>query len=320
MLDTPANQKAFPQLSSQHAGVGLPLARACAVLSLATGALVDLAVGPYQGKQTGETALLRQLYASLQAGEVAVFDRYFCSYWIFAELQAAGVEVCTRLHSQRHSDFRRGRRLGKYDHQVTWIRPKRPEWMSVEQYNRVAPALTLREVQFAVSSPDSRCQSLTVVTTLTDPEEYSKEQIAELFGYRWNVELDIRGFKQTLHLDHVACKSPQMVLRHLWVSALAYNLIRQVMAAAAARHQVLPRHLGFTLACQEILASWMLVSCGGGAELPGCAESMLARIAANTVADRPGRIEPRVLKRRRQRYPLMTRPRQELRLNILAPR
>lgn len=133
MLDTPANQQAFPHPRTQRAGVGLPIARACAVLSLATGALLDLAVGPYQGKQTGETALFRQLYGSLERGDVAVFDRYFCSYWILAALSQAGVQVCARLHQRRHGDFRRGQRLGPYDHAVTWARPARPDWMSPQE-------------------------------------------------------------------------------------------------------------------------------------------------------------------------------------------
>lgn len=318
MLDTPANQQAFPQPPSQRAGMGLPIARACAIVSLATAALVDLAVGPWQGKKTGETALFRQLQGSLQPGDVGIFDRYFCSYWMLAQLRQEGVQVCARLHQGRHSDFRRGQRLGKYDHLVTWVRPKRPDWMSREQYDRVPTSLTLRELRFEIASPGSRCQSITVVTTLTDPEAFPKQEIAQLFGYRWNVELDIRHIKQTLHLDHVACKSPDMVRRHLWVTLLAYNLIRKVMATAAAQHQVLPRHLGFTLACQEILAAWMLLSCGACRDLPGHWNHLLARIAANIVADRPGRIEPRVLKRRRHRYPLMMRPRQRLRQELAA--
>lgn len=318
MLDTPENQQAFPQVSSQRKGVGLPIARACCVLSLASAALLDLAVGPCQGKKTGETALFRQLRGNFQPGDVAVFDRFYCSYWILAELIQAGVQVCTRLHQGRHSDFRRGKRLGKYDHLVTWTRPPCPQWMSKEDYQRVPPTLTLREVRVEISSPGSRCQSLTVVTTLTDSKEYPKEQIAELYGHRWNVELDIRHIKQTLHLDHVACKSPGMVCRHLWVSLLAYNLIRKVIASAAAEHEQVPRHLGFTLACQEILASWLLIACGGCRDLRGHWEQLLARIAANRVGDRPGRTEPRVIKRRRHHYPLMTRPRHQASQNAVA--
>lgn len=173
-------------------------------------------------------------------------------------------------------------------------------------------------MQFTISSPGCRCASLTVVTTLTDPQLYPAEEIAGLFGCRWNVELDIRHIKQTLHLDHVACKSPAMVRRHLWVTLLAFNLIRKVIATAAELHHQLPRQLGFTLACQEILASWMLVSSGACRDLTGHWAGLLARLAANRVADRPGRIEPRVLKRRRHHYPLMQQPRRQLRAKLAA--
>ena len=312
MPDTPANQQAFPQQSTQAPGVGLPIARACAVLSLSTAAIHDLALGPYQGKETGETALLREILDGFEEGDVVVFDRYYCSYMMLAMLQLRGADVCARLHQCRRSDFRRGRRLGEYDHLVTWTRPARPPWMTPELYARIPETLTLRELQFDVLVPGRRTETITVVTTLTDPATYPKEDIAALYGYRWNAELDIRAIKQTLGLDHARCKSPAMVERELWVTLLAYNLIRTVIATAAAAHQKQPRRVGFTLACQTILSSWMLLSTGSSRDAATLWRSALRRIAANEVANRPGRIEPRVLKRRRQRYPLMQRPRREL--------
>ena len=164
--------------------------------------------------------------------------------------------------------------------------------------------------------PGYRVKTLTVITTLTDPALYSREDIAELYGFRWNVELDIRQIKQTLHLDHVRCKMPAMVEREVWVTLLAYNLIRKVIATAAAGHHKQPRQLGFTLACQSLLASWMLLATGACRDSHALCTMLLARIAANEVADRPGRIEPRVLKRRRHRYPLMQRPRAELQAEL----
>jgi hypothetical protein len=245
-----------------------------------------------------------------------VFDRYFCSYMMLALLQRRGVQVCTRLHQCRHSDFRRGRRLGDYDHLVTWTRPKRPAWMAEELYAQIPETLTLRELQFVVTEPGYR-KVITVITTLLDPQAYPQEDIAGLFGLRWNVELDIRSIKQALHLDHVLCKKPAMVLIHLWVTLLAYNLIRTLIATAAAVHGKQPRQVGFTLACQTVLASWMLLSTGVCRDVRGLWELALERIAANEVANRPGRIEPRVLKRRRHRYPLMQRCRQELKAKLL---
>ena len=316
MPDTPANQEEFPQISGQKKGVGLPIARVCTVTSLATAAVCDLAVGPYGGKETGENALLRQILGTFDKDDVVVFDRYYCSFMMLALLSQRGLHVCARLHQRRHSDFRRGRRLGPCDHLITWTRPQKPVWMSQEQYNRIPETLTLREVKFHVTVPGRRTRTITIVTTLTDPKAYSRQDLAELYGFRWNVELDIRHIKQALHLDHVRCKTPEMVRRELWVTLLAYNLIRKVIATSAIIHGKQPRHLGFTLACQSILASWMLFSTGSCRDSRAMYTMLLTHIAANEVANRPGRIEPRVLKRRRHRYPLMQRPRPQLRAEL----
>jgi putative transposase len=316
MPDTVENQEEFPQQKTQRQGVGFPIARACAVLSLATAAIHDLNIGPYEGKETGESALLRGILDGLKEGDVVVFDRCFCSYMMLAILRRAGVHFCVRLHQRRPGDFRQGQRLGKNDHLITWVRPERPPWMSEELYAQIPETMTLRELRFQVVVPGRRTESLTVVTSLTDPHTYPQEDIAALYGYRWNAELDIRDIKQTLNLDHVRCKTPYMVRRELWVTLLAYNLIRKLIATAAAVHGKQPRRLGFTLACQTVLSSWMLLAtgvCRNERELWSLA---LERIAANQVANRPGRIEPRVLKRRRHRYPLMQKPRQELRQEI----
>jgi hypothetical protein len=196
MPDTPENQAEFPQQKSQRPGAGFPIARACVVLSLATAAIHDLNIGPYEGKETGESALLRGILDSLKAGEVAVpsrlracFDRCFCSFLMLAILRLSGVHFCTRLHQRRPSDFRQGQRLGRDDRLVTWPRPKRPSWMPEELYERIPPTMTLREVRFQVTIPGRRTETLTVVTSLIDPETYSQEDIAELYGYRWNAEI-----------------------------------------------------------------------------------------------------------------------------------
>jgi putative transposase len=313
MPDTPANQAAFPQSSAQKPGLGFPIARAVGVLSLATAAIHAVAIGPYAGKQTGEPALLRTLLGHFGEGDVAVFDRCFCSYWTFAALMQRRAHVCARLHQNRAKAVGKHDDSHPYDRPVTWTRPARPQWMSPSDYEKIPGQLRLRELQFDVHAPGRRTGTITVITTLTDPTVYPAGDIAALYGYRWNVELDIRQIKQTLGLDHVRCLSPHMIRRELAVTLLAYNLIRKVIATAAAVHGKRPRRLGFTLACQEILSSWMLISTGDCRDARGLWRGMLRRIAAHEVANRPGRIEPRKLKQRKHRFPLMTRPRTQLR-------
>jgi len=314
MPDTPENQKEFPQQKAQKPGIGFPIIRVCVVLSLATACVIDGAFGPYSGKQTGEPALLRQLFGAFEAGDVAVFDRCCVSYMMLALLRSHGVDVCARLQQRRSGDLRRGRRLGKHDRLVTWQRPQRPPWMDEATYATIPETFALRMLRFNIVVPGRRTQSITVVTTLVDSQEYSAEAIGELYGYRWNVELDIRQIKQTLNLDHLRCKTPAMVRAEFWTTLLAYNLIRRVICTAAVRHGKAPRRISFTRTCATILAAWSTLSLGY--YHPKAMKILLEQIASLEVPDRPGRIEPRVLKRRRHRYPLMRNPRQKIKKRL----
>ena len=160
---------------------------------------MDVAIGPYSGKETGESALLRSVLKSLEREDIAVMDRYYCSFMMIALLLSQGTHVCTRKHHLRHSDFRRGKRLGKYDHIIEWTRPERPKWMAEETYAQIPKRLELREIRFNIVVPGRRTRSIDVITTLTDPTEYTKGEIAELYGFRWNSELDIRSIKESLN-------------------------------------------------------------------------------------------------------------------------
>jgi putative transposase len=189
MPDTPENQEAYPQPSSQEKGLGFPIARLVVLLSLATGMLEDMAMGPYTGKETGETALLRQLLGRLVSGDILLADRYYCSYFMIALLIELGIDFVTRVHQRREVDFRRGRRLGKGDHLVEWRRPERPDWMDQETYDRMPRWIQIREIHVHVHQPGFRVASLVVVTTLTDADQYTPDDIAELYGRRWLAEI-----------------------------------------------------------------------------------------------------------------------------------
>ena len=318
MPDTPENQAEYPQSRSQKWGVGLPIARCMAILSLGTAAVLDVVIGPYSGKETGETALLRTRLDSFSPGDLLVADRYFCSFFMIALLLGRGVQSCARMHQKRHVDFRRGRRLGKCDHIVTWTRPQRPQWMDRATYDAIPETLELRELRFDVIRSGHRTTVITIVTTLTDAEVHTKADLAELYGFRWNAELDIRAIKQNLNLNHVRCKSPEMVRRELWTTLLAYHLVRTTAAAAALLYDKRPRHISFTGTCQYSLASWTELARGRIA--PGkitvhCL-TMLRKIAECEVANRPGRIEPRVIKRCRHGDKLMQQPRRVLKKQL----
>ena len=190
MPDTSTNQEAYPQSSTQREGLGFPRLRMLLLLSLATGMATGMALAPCQGKETGETALLRQLLDRLKAGDIVLGDRYFCSYFMICLLQELGVHVVTRLHQKRTADFRRGKRVDAGDHIVEWERPDRPKWMDQATYDRMPASIQVREVEVKVP-PRKGCRPdvLVVVTTVLDGAKYTRDDLAQLYRRRWLAEV-----------------------------------------------------------------------------------------------------------------------------------
>ena len=316
--DTPANQQVWPQSRTQKPGVGFPILRMLVLVSLATAAVCGVAVGPYKGKETGETALLRALLDRFQPGDVCLGDCCFASYFMLALLLADGVDVVTRQHQRRRTDCRSGRRLSEGDHVATWQRPARPDWMDEETYAQMPETLVVRELKVEVALRGFRVERLIVVTTLTDAEKYPKEEIARLFRLRWHVELDLRNIKISLQLDDLRGKTPAMVRREIWVHWLAYNLLRKVMAQAALAQERLPRELSFAAALAAIVTAWDHATTADSALLSTLAALQRNVIARTCVGDRPNRVEPRAIKRRPKPHKLLTKPRAEARAELLC--
>ena len=309
MPDTPENQAAYPQLDSQAPGLGFPIARLLVVFSLAVGTVLEAAMGPYQGKQTGEQALLRRLLDRFRPGEIVTADRFHCSYWAIAALRARGVDVVLRLHQARTADFRRGCRLGREDHLVTWTRPAHvPGWMSRAEYEAMPRALTVREFRVRVRDRTRRVRELVIVTTLTDRAGYPAHELGDLFRRRWDAELYLRALKTQMHMEMLRTRSPAMVRKEVAVHLLAYNLIRGIMAEAARAAAVKPRQLSFTGA-QHTIRAFEAVHLYDPARITMDFPRLLELIGEKRVGDRPDRYEPRAVKRRPKPHPLLQMPR-----------
>jgi hypothetical protein len=310
MPDTAENQAEFPQHSLQKPGCGFPIARVVVLIALATGCVLDAAIGGGQGKRTGEMALLRGLHGRLRRGDILLADSYFSSFDEVVTLAGMGVDVVMRQHGGRVSDFRRGARLGREDHLGVWHRHRnRPEWMSREEFAALPRELAMRELRVRVDRPGFRSRVFVVVTSLLDPVAFGSGELASLYRQRWHAELDIRSIKQAMKMDVLRCKSPEMVRKEVWGHFLVYDLIRDVMAEAARRHDLVPRGLSFQGARPMIEGSRVELNRAESGAVAGLIEVMLGAIAALRVGDRPDRNEPRVRKRRPKAYPLMHEPR-----------
>jgi hypothetical protein len=320
MADTEANQKEYPQSRSQKAGLGFPILRFVVLLSLAVGTTLECAIGPCRGKNTGEQSLFRQMWEVFQAGDIVLADRLYDAYRDIALLKARGVDSVFGKKQTRRCDFRTGRKLGRDDHVVVWEKPKfdASRFSSREEWESLPEEMEIREVRVTVRRKGFKTRSVVIVTTLLE-EKYSGKALTDLFAQRWNCELDLRSIKRALGMHHLKCKTPEMVRKELWTYLLAYNLIRVRMAQAAAVHEVQPRTLSFTAAKNHIdNFARPLQTAACNAERTRIEAELLKAIATNRVGKRPGRKEPRAVKKRQQKYKYLTKPRTQARKGLPA--
>jgi hypothetical protein len=307
MPDTPENQARFPQQRAQKTGLGFPISRIVGITSLSTGVLLNAAIGRFNGKGSDEQSLLRTLLDTFERGDIILGDAFFATWFFILEMQARGVDLLMEQQGARRrvTDFRKGKRLGARDHLIALPKPKqKPGWMSQSEFDAAPESITVREL---------RAGGKTMVTTLLCSKTTPKSELKKLYKSRWNIEVDLRNIKDTLGMNILSCKSPEMVEKEIWIYLLAYNLIRWMMLQSALLADVNPRHLSF----KHSMQLWLIAA----PRMADCTREqrrlLLALIAEQQVANRPGRIEPRAVKRRPKAFPLLTVPRDQARQKVL---
>src|SRR5215471_8827853 len=295
MPDTAPNQASYPQPEAQRPGIGFPLARLTVLLSLATGACHDLAMAPYAGKGTGEKTLVRQLYDILKPGDVVLADALFDDYFIAWELRQRGIELVARAQYERVDT--QTVQSGPDGDVILWQRPNKPHGMKGEQYRTYPKTLRMRQVSVDARDKDNRVEQFKVITTILDAA-IDGGQIGALYERRWDGEVDIRSIKATMKMDVLRCKTPEMVRKEIWAHLLAYNLLRTVMAVAAAEKGIEPREISFKGAKQVVTAFAPKLEAAQPEQRAALIDAMLTTVAYHRVGDQPGRWEPRARKRR----------------------
>jgi hypothetical protein len=316
MPDTPPLQARFGQPGAQKPGCGFPVAHGLALVHAASGLVTKLLLAPLR---THDMSQVAKLHDELAAGDLLIGDRGLSSYAHFALLSRRGVQGVMRAHQQLLVDFtphrphvqpnqsrtrQRGlptsrwvKQLGKHDQIVEWFRPKRcPTWMTPAEYAKLPGSLMMRELRYEVKQKGFRVRSVTLVTTLLNPQRYPTEELAKLYQKRWSIETNFGHLKTTLGMDVLKCKTVAGVEKEATMFVLVYNLVRMVMRETARRQGVEVERISFIDALR-----W-LMSARSDSRLPNLLIHPL----------RPDRYGPRVRKRRPKSYPLMTRPRAEL--------
>lgn len=311
MPDTASNQRRWPQPRGQKRGCGFPVMRLVVLFSLSSGAALCWTWGSLR---VAERTLWRRLWRRLEPGDIVLGDRGFCDMAGLWLLGRRGVDCVMRLHQRRSVGVRTVRRLGRQDWLVEWIKTKScPKWMTPAQWAALPDTILVRHVKFTVPVKGWRTQTITMATTLLDAKVWPPRMLGEMYLRRWRCELYLRDIKTTLGMEVLRCKSSAMIRKELLMFMIAYNLLRALIAQAAAHRGVDIWSISFKGAV-DVLESF--AARGLPAE-PRLAEAIMARllecIAGRRLPWRPHRAELRVKKRRPKIYPLLTAPRDQYR-------
>jgi hypothetical protein len=285
MSDAPALRKQFglPRGRGCKPGVSYPIAKVMALLDFRTGCFTRLLPGPlYRHEAAGVVRLHRQF----RQGDILLGDRAFCSFVHVALLMKRGVRVCFRLHQRRKSV---GRGIER------WQRPvKCPEWMNPKQFALLPEWIDIRIVRYTLQRKGYRTKHVAIATTLSDEQAWPDAKIAELYSHRWTIETCFDHLKTTMNMSVLKCQSVGGIQRELMMYLIAYNLFRLTMLACALANQIDANRVSFIDAMRYLAAR--LLGLDG-----------VSRLRINP--RRPGRRQPRVIRRRMKEYDLLTEPR-----------
>ncbi len=313
--DTPANRRAYPQSTNQKSGCGFPLVKLVALFSLTSGALLAVARG---NQHSAELKLFRKLWKLLKKGDIFLADRAYCDYVTIVGLWLRGIDTVLRLHHVRPHDFRKGKPLGKYDRLVIWRKPARRTRTASRRLWDLLPAeITLRLIRYPVTIPGFRCREILLVTTLLDAALYPVAELAGLYARRWRIELFFRDIKTTMQMDSLSCRTPAMVYREVMMHLIAYNLLRCLMVQAAGLYDAGLERLSFKGTVDTLRQfSPVIALARSRQQKDQLIDLMLSTLVKDLLPVRPGRVEPRVRKRRPKPYPLMHQPRRQLKASL----
>ena len=305
MPDTPENAAYFGYPGGQAEGCGFPQARICAVFSLATGALLDVEIDPIR---TSENEQWTRIQEKLNSGDIGVGDRLFGSYAAIVRLRQRGADGIFRLHQTRKAP------PGDWtDRIVTWKKKKRPAGMSIKDYRALPNTIRIRLIRANQVDPDTKRKTeIIIATTLLNADLYPADMIVKLYGRRWEVEIDLRHVKSAMKMKVLSGKLPHTVTLEIRAHLLAYNVLRILMWQAGTKHRVDPLRLSLERTRHEMLAYYKACA----PRRPKRFQKLLDDVASHRIPDRPGRVEPRVVKRRHSKFPYMTQPRDVLRREL----
>ncbi|HST79932.1 MAG TPA: IS4 family transposase [Verrucomicrobiae bacterium] len=305
--DTRKNRRCYPPLQTPQPN--FPMLRVMVLFSLVSGAVLSVVTGDLR---TAELPMLYQMFPLLVPTDILVADRGFGNFVLLALLGhfKPGVDFIGRS-ARRVDGRRRLKRLGAQDWLVAWKKGANPSlWLPAHVWALLPNEITVRIVRGSCSVKGFRVRRVTLVTTLLHPERYPAVEILQAYLRRWRLEMCLDDLKTTLEMEMLRSRSPQMLQKEIYAHLIAHNLIRCTMAQAATQYAVPLERISFKGTLDALRQfTQAMTQAGTKKKRSQLWDRLLETLARDLVPHRPGRREPRAIKRAKNKYPRLSCPR-----------
>lgn len=320
LMDTPENQKAYPQPTTQKKGCGFPVMGVAGVLNHAHGGWEGYVTSLYTEH---DHKVSHRLLKYFEKGDLALADTAYSSYELISLFHLKGVNSLMPLHQARKADFRRGEKIGSNQRLMTWIKPKnqpKKSALSEDEWNALPDTKEMRIIRFWYQNKEGKHCRKHLVTTLLDTEEYPWEELVSLYLERWDIELRFRDVKTTMGFEELNVKTPEMARKALAMAMIGCNLIKAVSQEAAGLSDAPIRKMSFKGTLDEIISNSS--NFRNRSQQPHkCSKlynDLVDLVSDKTLNIRPFRYEPRAIKKRPKPFPRLTIPRSQWKAGIAA--
>ena len=305
MPDTPELAEQFGYAGTEHGPSRFPVARITLVVLAGLQCVWDYRFGIYR---TSEDAQLHQMWDRIPGGSICVFDNQLSSFYNLASFQQRGIDVVAPLHHQRDPNklISQGKPLGANEW-IVWL-DLRPQRRRKYADPSLPQRLCVRLIRLEILRRN-KPKTIWLVTTLLDAHHHSPDDISKLYCLRWGIETRIGELKTTLKMNVLRDKGTQAVRYEVAASILAYNLLRTLIRQAARQNQAPADRISFASTIKMVLAYSLPLKLSRSAQRRKIYTRMLRDIARCRNPIRPGRVEPRRIKRIGFTYPYLSIPR-----------
>ena len=299
--DNDETEAHFGRLSNQHKNKSVyPVSRLCALMSLRSRMIRDVKFGP---SSDGEITYAKQLINSVPANSLTLFDACYLSAQLMVNWQSDKENKHWLTPVKCNTKYEVIERYSDND----WLVEMSVSSHAKKQDPSLPDTWLARLVSYEEKEQENHISG--VLTSLTDIDKYSAEDILDVYFERWEIENGYGEIKQYQLDESILLRNQTVegIYQEIWGILIAYNLIRVEISQIAKEAEVSPLRISFVMAMRYIQDELMWCAIAAPGTIPKKLKAMRGNVKQFVLPEKRKRPKRRTVRMNKTRYPIQRR-------------